>query len=50
MKTNQYVEDLRTKSATELTQELVAAKKELFNLKFYRVLTKLNTLFYFKIL
>ena len=31
MKTNQYVEDLRTKSATELTQELVAAKKELFN-------------------
>ena len=27
MKTNQYVEDLRTKSATELTQELVAAKK-----------------------
>ena len=34
MKTNQYVEDLRTKSATELTQELVAAKKELFNSKF----------------
>ena len=34
MKTNKYVEDLKTKSAAELAQELVAAKKELFNLRF----------------
>ena len=27
MKTNKYVEDLRTKSAAELSQELVSAKK-----------------------
>ena len=33
MKTNKYVEDLRTKSAAELNDELVAAKKELFNLR-----------------
>ena len=34
MKINKYVEDLRAKSATELNEELVAAKKELFNLRF----------------
>ena len=34
MKTKSYVEDLKTKSATELNDELVAAKKELFNLRF----------------
>ena len=34
MKINKYVEDLRTKSAAELNEELVAAKKELFNLRF----------------
>ena len=34
MKINKYVEDLKTKSAAELAQELVAAKKELFNLRF----------------
>ena len=34
MKINKFVEDLRSKSATELNQELVAAKKELFNLRF----------------
>ena len=34
MKTNKYVEDLKAKSAAELAQELVAAKKELFNLRF----------------
>ena len=33
MKINKYVEDLRTKSAAELNDELVAAKKELFNLR-----------------
>ena len=34
MKINEFVEDLRTKSAAELNEELVAAKKELFNLRF----------------
>ena len=32
MKTNEYVKDLNTKSVDELTQALVEAKKELFNL------------------
>ena len=34
MKTNEYVKDLNTKSVDELTQALVEAKKELFNLRF----------------
>ena len=34
MKTNKYVEELKAKSAAELNTELVAAKKELFNLRF----------------
>ena len=34
MKINKYVEDLKAKSAAELNSELVAAKKELFNLRF----------------
>ena len=34
MKINTFVEDLRAKSAAELNEELVAAKKELFNLRF----------------
>ena len=34
MKINKYVEDLKAKSAAELNEELVAAKKELFNLRF----------------
>ncbi len=34
MKINKYVEDLKSKSAAELNDELVAAKKELFNLRF----------------
>ena len=34
MKTNKYVEDLKAKTAAELNEELVAAKKELFNLRF----------------
>jgi large subunit ribosomal protein L29 len=42
MKTNKYVEDLRTKSATELSQELVAAKKELFNLRFQNATNQLD--------
>ncbi len=42
MKTNKYVEDLRSKSATELSQELVAAKKELFNLRFQNATNQLD--------
>ena len=34
MKINKYVEDLKAKSAAELNEELVAATKELFNLRF----------------
>ena len=33
MKTNKYVEELKAKTAAELNEELVAAKKELFNLR-----------------
>ena len=42
MKINKYVEDLRTKSAAELNEELVAAKKELFNLRFQNATNKLD--------
>ena len=42
MKINKYVEDLRAKSATELNEELVAAKKELFNLRFQNATNQLN--------
>ncbi|MCH5280483.1 MAG: 50S ribosomal protein L29 [Lachnospiraceae bacterium] len=42
MKTNQYVEDLRAKSAAELADELVAAKKELFNLRFQNATNQLD--------
>ena len=42
MKINKYVEDLRTKSAAELQEELVAAKKELFNLRFQNATNQLE--------
>ncbi|MBE5871650.1 MAG: 50S ribosomal protein L29 [Lachnospiraceae bacterium] len=42
MKTNKYVEDLKAKSATELAEELVAAKKELFNLRFQNATNQLD--------
>lgn len=42
MKTNKYVEDLRKKSATDLNEELVAAKKELFNLRFQNATNQLD--------
>ena len=42
MKTNKYVEDLRTKSAAELNDELVAAKKELFNLRLQNATNQLD--------
>jgi large subunit ribosomal protein L29 len=42
VKINKYVEDLRSKSATELNTELVAAKKELFNLRFQNATNQLD--------
>ena len=42
MKTTKYVEDLRAKSITELNEELVAAKKELFNLRFQNATNQLD--------
>ena len=42
MKINKYVEDLNTKSAAELNDELVAAKKELFNLRFQNATNQLD--------
>ena len=42
MKTNKYVEDLKAKSAAELAQDLVAAKKELFNLRFQNATNQLE--------
>ena len=42
MKINKYVEDLKTKSAAELNTELVAAKKELFNLRFQNATNQLD--------
>ena len=42
MKTNKYLEDLKAKSAAELNDELVAAKKELFNLRFQNATNQLD--------
>ena len=42
MKIKNYVEDLRSKSAAELQEELVAAKKELFNLRFQNATNQLD--------
>ena len=42
MKINVYVEDLKKKSAAELNDELVAAKKELFNLRFQNATNQLE--------
>ncbi|MGN0158216.1 MAG: 50S ribosomal protein L29 [Brotaphodocola sp.] len=42
MKTNKYVEGLKAKSAAELNEELVAAKKELFNLRFQNATNQLD--------
>ena len=42
MKINKYVEDLKAKSAAELSDELVAAKKELFNLTFQNATNQLD--------
>ena len=42
MKINKFVEDLKAKSAAELNEELVAAKKELFNLRFQNATNHLD--------
>ena len=42
MKTNEFVKDLNTKSAAELNDELVAAKKELFNFRFQNATNQLD--------
>ena len=42
MKTSEFVKDLNTKSAAELNDELVAAKKELFNLRFQNATNQLD--------
>jgi len=42
VKTNKYVEELKAKSQAELNTELVAAKKELFNLRFQNATNQLD--------
>ena len=42
MKTKTYLEELRTKSSAELNEDLVAAKKELFNLRFQNATNQLD--------
>ena len=42
MKINKFVEDLKAKSAADLNEELVAAKKELFNLRFQNATNQLD--------
>ena len=42
MKINTFVNELKGKSAEEVNEELVAAKKELFNLRFQNATNKLD--------
>ena len=42
MKIMTFVEDLKAKSVAELNEELVAAKKELFNLRFQNATNQLD--------
>ena len=42
MKSKKFVDDMRAKSAAELNDELVAAKKELFNLRFQNATNQLD--------
>ena len=42
MKINKFVNDLKAKSVVELNEELVAAKKELFNLRFQNATNQLD--------
>ena len=42
MKIKTFVDDLKAKSVAELNEELVAAKKELFNLRFQNATNQLD--------
>ena len=42
MKTKEYRDDLKSKNVEELNKELVAAKKELFNLRFQNATNQLE--------
>lgn len=42
MKASKFVEELKNKSVEELNNELVAAKKELFNLRFQNATNQLD--------
>jgi len=42
VKTNKYIESLNGKNLQELNEELVAAKKELFNLRFQNATNQLE--------
>jgi large subunit ribosomal protein L29 len=42
VKTKEFREDLRSKNVDELNAELVAAKKELFNLRFQNATNQLD--------
>ena len=42
MKNNKYIEDLKANSVNELSEDLVAAKKELFNLRFQNATNQLD--------
>ena len=42
MKNSKYVEDLKAKTLVELSEDLVSAKKELFNLRFQNATNQLD--------
>ena len=42
MKTKNYVKELKSKSLEQLNEELVSAKKELFNLRFQNATSQLD--------
>ena len=42
MKSSKFVEELKVKSVEELNKDLVAAKKELFNLRFQNATNQLD--------
>ncbi len=42
MKSSVYMEDLKAKTAEQLQEELVSAKKELFNLRFQNATNQLE--------
>ena len=42
MKSSEYLKELRTQSAAQLQEQVVAAKKELFNLRFQNATNQLD--------